>query len=103
MIAKPTPAAASEEPAAPRRRLRAKAAEAPLEVRLSLKVRFGEGTGETVTLMDDRRVPMVDSVFDNRDRILRAFTTLLLRASLSQPKVMREIVPALRLFAKERR
>ena len=69
-------------------------------MRLSLKVRFGEASGETVTLMDDRRVPMVNSVFDNRDRILRAFTTLLLRASLSQPKVMREIVPALRLFGR---
>ena len=28
---------------------------------------------------------------------------LLLRASLSQPKVMREILPALRLLGKERR
>lgn len=72
-------------------------------MRLSLKVRFGEGTSETVTLMDDRRVPMVSSVFDNRDRILRAFTALLLRASLTQPKVMREILPALRLFGKQSR
>lgn len=101
MIAKPTPAAAAGEPATPRKRRRTRVEDAPLEVRLSLKVRFGEGTGETVTLMDDRRVPMVNSVFDNRDRILRAFTTLLLRASLSQPKVMREILPALRLFGKQ--
>lgn len=64
-------------------------------------MRFGEGTSETVTLMDDRRVPMVSSVFDNRDRILRAFTMLLLRASLSQPKVMREILPALKMFGKQ--
>ena len=99
------PVTAPEQPApsAKRRSRRPPAPETPLEVRLSLKVRFGEGTSETVTMIDDRRVPMVSSVFDNRDRILRAFTMLLLRASLSQPKVMREILPALRLLGKERR
>jgi hypothetical protein len=95
MIAKPPPAA----PASPRRR---RAAKAPLEVRLSLKVRFGEEPDESVVLMQDRRVPMVNSVFENRDRILRSFTLLLLRASMSQPKVMREVIPALRLFSKAR-
>lgn len=95
MIAKPPPAAASAKS-------RERAPKAPLEVRLSLKVRFGEGVDESVTLMDERRVPMVNSVFDNRDRILRSFTMLLLRASMTQPKVVREVFPALRLFNKLR-
>ena len=95
MIAKPSPEAASSE--RPSRR-----AKAPLEVRLSLKVRFGEDAGESMVLMQDRRVPMVNSVFENRDRILRSFTMLLLRASMTQPKVMREVFPALRLFNKAR-
>lgn len=95
MIAKPPPAAVKKV-RAPR------PAKAPLDVRLSLKVRFGDGVDETVTLMDERRVPMVNSVFDNRDRILRGFTMLLLRASMTQPKVVREVFPALRLFNKAR-
>lgn len=95
MIAKPSPEAAKPE-RAPRR------PKAPLEVRLSLKVKFGEDADESVVLMQDRRVPMVNSVFENRDRILRSFTMLLLRASMTQPKVVREVFPALRLFNKAR-
>lgn len=95
MIAKPPPDTAKKV-RAPRR------ARSPLEVRLSLKVRFGEEVGESVVLMQDRRLPMVNSVFENRDRILRSFTMLLLRAGMSQPKVMREVFPALRLFSKAR-
>jgi len=95
MIAKPPPQAARPE-RTPRR------VKPPLEVRLSLKVRFGADADESVVLMQDRRVPMVNSVFENRDRILRSFTMLLLRASMTQPKVMGEVFPALRLFNKAR-
>lgn len=95
MIAKPPPDAAKKV-RAPRR------SKQPLEIRLSMKVRFGDDVAESVMLMQDRRVPMVNSVFENRDRILRSFTMLLLRAGMSQPKVMREVFPALRLFSKAR-
>lgn len=99
MIAKvrKSTAATASEPAA--RRLRRGE---PLEVRLSLKVKFGSEPGESVVLMTDRRVPMVDSVFQNRDRILRGFTMLLLKASLAQPKVVREVFPALKLMGRLR-
>lgn len=74
----------------------------PLEVRLSLKVNFGVEPGESVILMNERRIPMVNSVFENRDRILRSFVMLLMRASMTQPKVVRELVPALKLVGKLR-
>ena len=82
-----------------KRRRRAKEA---LEVRLSVKVNFGETPADAVTVMDDRAVPMVNSVFDNRDRILRLFAMTLVRVGLSQPGVVRELFPAARLLRKLR-
>lgn len=70
----------------------------PLEVRLTLRYRFGEDPEDTVTMMDDRAVPMVDSVFKNRDRILRALATTLVRAGATRPKVLRELMPGLGLL-----
>lgn len=95
---KPTETAPTPAPTASRRPRRGE----PLEVRLSLKVRFGDAPDESVVLMKDRQVPMVDSVFQNRDRILRGFTMLLLKASLAQPKVVREVFPALKLMGRLR-
>ena len=36
---------------------------------------------------------MVDSVFKNRDRIIRGFVKLLFKTGLSSPKVVGHIVP----------
>jgi hypothetical protein len=82
-----------------RRRLR----EGPLEVRMTVRFNFGDTPEEAVTMMDDRRIPMVDSVFESRDRILRGFTSLLVRASVMQPKVARELIPLLKLLPGGRR
>jgi hypothetical protein len=68
----------------------------PLEVRVSLSFRFGDEPEDRVLMLDDRRVPMVGSVFEYRDRIARSFALLLLRAGASQPKVLAEILPAAR-------
>lgn len=72
----------------------------PLEVKLTLRYRFGDEPDDTVTVMDDRAIPMVDSVFKNRDRIVRAFAMTLVRAGITKPKVVRELVPGLRLLRK---
>lgn len=72
----------------------------PLDVRLTFKVNFGETPADAVTVMNDRRVPMVNSVFDNRDRIIRSFAMTLLRVGLAQPKVVREVFPTLKLLRK---
>jgi hypothetical protein len=82
--------------AKPRRRRRNE----PLEVKLTLRYRFGDEPDDTVTVMDDRAIPMVDSVFKNRDRIVRAFAMTLVRAGITKPKVVRELVPGLRLLRK---
>jgi hypothetical protein len=70
----------------------------PLEVRVTLRYRFGDEPEDTVTMMDDRAVPMVDSVFKSRDLILRALAATLVRAGLSRPKVVAELVPGVRLM-----
>lgn len=80
--------------AKPRRRRRNE----PVEVRLTLRYRFGDEPDDTVTMMDDRAIPMVDSVFKNRDRIVRAFAMTLVRAGIGKPKVVSELVPGLGLL-----
>lgn len=75
----------------------------PLEVRLTMRFNFGDTPDEAVTVMNDRRVPMVGSVFDSRDRILRSFATLLVRTGMSQPKVAKELLPVVKLLPGFRR
>lgn len=75
----------------------------PLEVRVSLDFVFGDKPDERVTMLDDRKVPFVGTVYDNRDRIMRNFVLLLLRAGATQPKVISELVPAVKLLKKLRR
>jgi hypothetical protein len=81
-----------------KRRERRRKQREPLEVRLTMRFNFGDSPEDSVTVMDDRRVPMVGSVFESRDRIIRGFTVLLLKAGAAQPKVARELVPLLRLL-----
>ena len=52
----------------------------PMDVILTLKINFGDGPGDAVTLFNEQRVPLVGSVFENRDRIAREFVKLLVRA-----------------------
>lgn len=75
----------------------------PVAVKLTLRYRFGDEPGDTVTVMNDRAIPMVDSVFKNRERILRAFALTLVRAGVMQPKVLREMLPALGLLRGRRK
>ena len=71
----------------------------PLELRLSLAFRFGEEADDRITMLNDRAIPMVGSVFRYRDRIARQFTMLFVRAGASLPKVRAEILPAARWLA----
>ncbi len=80
---------------ASRRQQRAKE---PLEVRLTVRFKFGHEAEDVVTMMNNRAVPMVGSVFKSRDRIVRSFVRLLVRAGAAQPKVARELLPLLRLL-----
>ena len=89
--------------AAERRRIRQKRREEPLDVELTVKFNFGNEPDDAVTVMNERRIPMVDSVFKNRDRIIRGFVSLLVKTGLSQPKVTREIFPALRMLKQKKK
>lgn len=64
----------------------------PLEVILTFKMNFGDVPGDATTLVDRRRVPLVGSVFDNRDRIAREFLRLLLKAGARQPSVVSRLL-----------
>ncbi|HSW15080.1 MAG TPA: hypothetical protein VLI06_19690 [Solimonas sp.] len=86
---------------AERRRQRRVERNQPLEVRMTMRFRFGDEPDDTVTMMDDRAVPMVDNVFKNRDRIVRGFVTLLMKAGLAQPKVARELFPVMKLLRRK--
>ena len=68
----------------------------PLDIQLTLKFNFGSEPADVITVMDNKNVPMVGSIFEHRDRLVRMFTTLLVKNSLSSPKVIRELFPALR-------
>lgn len=57
----------------------------PMEVILTVKFNFGDRPRDNVTLIDERRVPLVGSVFENRDRIAREFLRLLVKAGATRP------------------
>lgn len=70
----------------------------PLEVELTVAFRFGEEPGDRVVMIDNRKVPMVGSVFESRDSIVRNFTRLLIKAGMTQPRVLQELLPAVKLL-----
>ncbi|MDR3419114.1 MAG: hypothetical protein P4L83_23305 [Nevskia sp.] len=75
----------------------------PLEIRLTMRFNFGDTPEEAITVMDDRRVPLVGSVFESRDRIARGLVLIMLRTGLAQPKVAKELFPVLRLLRRPAR
>ena len=64
----------------------------PMDVVLTLKMNFGDNPDDVLTLIKNRRVPLVGSVFDNRDRIARELLRLMLKAGAMQPRVMRRLL-----------
>ena len=64
----------------------------PMEVVLTFKMNFGKLPGDAMTLIDRRRVPLVGSIFDNRDRIAREFMRLMLKAGAHQPGLLRQLL-----------
>ncbi len=86
----------------PKRKSKAHREEEPLEVDLTVAFRFGDEPGDKVTMIDNRRIPLVGSVFDSRDALVRNFVKLLLKAGLTQPRVLGELVPALKMIRRKR-
>ncbi|MGQ0501390.1 MAG: hypothetical protein ACT4P0_02090 [Panacagrimonas sp.] len=80
-----------------------KAQKPPLAVDLTVTFRFGDEPKDKVTVINNRRVPMVGSVFDSRDTVIRGFVRLLFKAAVMQPKVVSELLPAIRMLRRRRR
>ena len=74
----------------------------PVDVQLTLKMNFGDSKDDAITVMENRRVPMVGSVFQYRYRIVRTFAMLLVKTGLAQPRVARELFPVLKLLRRPR-
>ncbi|MDB5970713.1 MAG: hypothetical protein JWQ90_3163 [Hydrocarboniphaga sp.] len=70
----------------------------PLDIKLTLAFRFGDEPEDHVTVMNDRSIPLVGTVFESRDRILRGFSRLLFKAAAQKPKVVSELVPLFKLL-----
>jgi hypothetical protein len=70
-------------------------AQPPLEVRLTVNLRFGDEPDEQVNLIDDRAIPMVNSVFESRTAIIKGFAKLMTEGVLLQPKLMKKVFPLL--------
>lgn len=95
---------AADAPTEPReRRRRRSRRNEPLDVQLTVAFRFGEEPDDRVTVIDDRRIPMVGGLINNRDRILRGFMKLILRAAVTQPRVARQLFPLKRDTARKPR
>lgn len=70
----------------------------PLEVNLTMRVNFGDTPEDAITVIDDQRVPMVDSVFVYREKIIRGMVFLMLKAGVTSAAVTREIFPIIKLL-----
>lgn len=69
------------------------AEQAPLAVFLTVRLRFGDAEDDRITMIERQKVPMVHSVFENRDRIVRQFVKLLVLGGVRSPRVVRELNP----------
>ena len=66
----------------------------PLDIRLTMRVRFGEAPNEQVTVVNDRRLKLIGSAFQYRDRAINFLVYEVLRAGARQPKVYGGLAPA---------
>lgn len=76
----------------------------PLDIHLTMRVRFGERPGDQVTVVENRKLKMIGSVFQYRDQAMNFLVYQMLRAGVRQPRVYGEMAPgalsAMKKFAK---
>jgi hypothetical protein len=83
-------------------RKRSRRQKEPMDLQLSLRMNFGDKPDDAITVMDNANIPLVGSVFDSRDRIMRAFAMTMLKVGLAQPRVARELFPFLKILRRHR-
>ncbi len=72
----------------------------PVDIRMSFVVRTGEEPEDVVTIMDERELKMVGSVFQYRDQAARFLAMSLVKVAATNRKVFRQVVPGLKLLLK---
>ena len=75
---------------------RRKRKEEPLDLRLSFVVKTGDEEEDVVTIMDEKEIKMVGSVFQYRDQAARFLAMSLVKVAATNKKVFRQVVPGLR-------
>jgi len=66
----------------------------PLDVRLTMRVRFGAEPDEQVTVVNDRHLRLIGNAFRYRDQAINFVVYQVLRAGVRQPKVYGGLAPA---------
>lgn len=74
----------------------------PLDIQLTVRFNFGDTPADAITVIENQSIPMVNSVFDNRDRIMRNFIALFVKTGLSQPRISHELFPVMKLLRKKK-
>lgn len=69
-------------------------AKKPLDIRLTMRVRFGEQPDEQVTVVNNRQLKLVGNAFKYRDQAINFVVYEVLRAGARQPKVYGGLAPA---------
>ncbi|MDX1497336.1 MAG: hypothetical protein R3352_07265 [Salinisphaeraceae bacterium] len=72
-------------------------------MKLSFSVRTGDEPEDQMTILDEQEIYMVDNVFKYRDKAARFLAFTLVKVAATNRKVMREIVPGLRLLNRTKR
>lgn len=68
----------------------------PLEIFVSFAVRTGAEPDQHHQILDHQRIPMVGTVFDNRDRIMRYVAMNIIKVAALQTELARSLTPVLR-------
>ena len=84
-------------------RKRSRRKQEPLDINLTVTFRFGDEPDDRITVMQDRSVPLVGTIFDKRDAVLKGFARLFVKAATMRPGIAAEFVPFLSTIAPKRR
>lgn len=84
-------------------RKRSRRKQEPLDISLSVSFRFGDEPDDRLTVMDQRSIPMVGTIFDKRDAVMKGFAKLFIKAASMRPSVAAEFVPFLSTITPRRR
>jgi hypothetical protein len=66
----------------------------PVDIRLTMRVKFGQAPEDTVVVVDNRRLKLVGSAFQYRDRAINYFVYQVLRAGSRKPRIYGRFAPA---------